>query len=196
MADLNSACFSLLWLPQCAEVLIIFIGTLDAGGHCVLEMPSGTGKTVSLLSLIVAYQQSYAEPRKLIYCSRTMSEIEKALAELKALMAYRSKGLGYVEEFRGLGLTSRKNLCLHPSVRRERNGNVVDAWCRSLTAGFVKEKKGKGEEVEVCVFHDVGISYSCGWWRQQGGHSGWVLTLVESGCTRTTQLDSAWGLYA
>ncbi|PWW72742.1 DNA repair helicase RAD3 [Tuber magnatum] len=128
--------------------------TLDAGGHCVLEMPSGTGKTVSLLSLIVAYQQSFPELRKLIYCSRTMSEIEKALAELKALMAYRSKELGYVEEFRGLGLTSRKNLCLHPSVRRERNGNVVDARCRSLTAGFIKEKKARGEEVEVCVFHD------------------------------------------
>ncbi|KAJ7886099.1 hypothetical protein B0H14DRAFT_1319998 [Mycena olivaceomarginata] len=29
--------------------------TLDATGHCVLEMPSGTGKTVSLLSLIVSY---------------------------------------------------------------------------------------------------------------------------------------------
>jgi hypothetical protein len=28
-------------------------------GHCVLEMPSGTGKTVSLLSLIVSYQQVY-----------------------------------------------------------------------------------------------------------------------------------------
>lgn len=46
------------------------IETLDAGGHCVLEMPSGTGKTVSLLSLIVAYQQYYPEHRKLIYCSR------------------------------------------------------------------------------------------------------------------------------
>lgn len=44
--------------------------TLDAGGHSVLEMPSGTGKTVSLLSLIVAYQQHYPEHRKLIYCSR------------------------------------------------------------------------------------------------------------------------------
>jgi DNA excision repair protein ERCC-2 len=44
--------------------------TLDAGGHCVLEMPSGTGKTVSLLSLIVAYQMAQAEKRKLIYCSR------------------------------------------------------------------------------------------------------------------------------
>lgn len=29
--------------------------TLDAKGHGVLEMPSGTGKTVTLLSLILAY---------------------------------------------------------------------------------------------------------------------------------------------
>jgi Rad3-related DNA helicase len=34
-------------------------------------MPSGTGKTICLLSLIVAYQQFYPEKRKLIYCSRT-----------------------------------------------------------------------------------------------------------------------------
>lgn len=145
-------------------------GTLDAGGHCVLEMPSGTGKTVSLLSLIVAYQQHNPEHRKLIYCSReygpissislltrsgTMSEIEKALAELRALMKYRTEQLGYEEDFRGLGLTSRKNLCLHPSVKREKSGAVVDARCRSLTAGFVKEKKERGEDVELCIYHDV-----------------------------------------
>jgi DNA excision repair protein ERCC-2 len=128
--------------------------TLDSGGHCVLEMPSGTGKTVSLLSLIVAYQQFYPEHRKLIYCSRTMSEIEKALAELKALMKYRADQLGEVEDFRALGLTSRKNLCLHPSVKREKSGSVVDARCRSLTAGFVKEKKARGEDVELCVYHE------------------------------------------
>jgi len=136
-----------------------------------LEMPSGTGKTVSLLSLIVAYQQYYPEHRKLIYCSRThdlysdcarltkwlgtMSEIEKALAELEALMKYRSEQLGKQEEFRGLGLTSRKNLCLHPSVKREKSGSVVDARCRSLTAGFVKDKKDRGEDVELCIYHDV-----------------------------------------
>jgi DNA excision repair protein ERCC-2 len=145
-------------------------GTLDAGGHCVLEMPSGTGKTVSLLSLIVAYQQYYPKHRKLIYCSReyrlissisflmrsgTMSEIEKALAELRALMKYRTEQLGYEEDFRGLGLTSRKNLCLHPSVKREKSGAVVDARCRSLTAGFIKEKKERGEDVELCIYHDV-----------------------------------------
>ncbi|CAK7564370.1 MAG: TFIIH/NER complex ATP-dependent 5'-3' DNA helicase subunit [Sporothrix epigloea] len=117
-------------------------------------MPSGTGKTVSLLSLIVAYQQYYPTHRKLIYCSRTMSEIEKALVELKALMKYRTKELGYEEDFRGLGLTSRKNLCLHPSVKREKSGAVVDARCRSLTAGFVREKKERGDDVDVCIYHD------------------------------------------
>lgn len=39
-------------------------------------MPSGTGKTVSLLSLIVAYQQYYPEKRKLVYCSRKKSSRE------------------------------------------------------------------------------------------------------------------------
>ena len=84
-----------------------------------------------------------------------MSEIEKALHELKALMKYRTEQLGYEEDFRGLGLTSRKNLCLHPSVKREKSGQVVDARCRSLTAGFVKEKKERGEDVECCIYHDV-----------------------------------------
>jgi DNA excision repair protein ERCC-2 len=86
-----------------------------------------------------------------------MSEIEKALAELKSLMKYRTEQLGQEEEFRGLGLTSRKNLCLHPSVRREKDGTVVDARCRSLTAGFVKERKERGEDVEMCDFHEVSL---------------------------------------
>lgn len=85
----------------------------------------------------------------------TMSEIEKALAELKGLMQYRTRELGCQEDFRALGLTSRKNLCVHPSVKQSKKGSVVDARCRSLTAGFVKEQRARGEEVDVCVYHDV-----------------------------------------
>ncbi|KAI8070367.1 DNA repair helicase [Gongronella butleri] len=119
--------------------------SLDVQGHCVLEMPSGTGKTVSLLSLIVAYQLQYPEQhRKLVYCSRTVPEIEKALAELKHLMAYRQKE-GLNEDFFALGLTSRKNLCLHPEVSKEKKGKLVDAKCRDMTASWVRARAGKSK---------------------------------------------------
>ncbi|KAJ6630794.1 hypothetical protein B0H10DRAFT_2160184 [Mycena sp. CBHHK59/15] len=135
--------------------------TLDATGHCVLEMPSGTGKTVSLLSLIVSYQQFYPTRRKLIYCSRTVPEIEKALAELKRLMAYRvecAEGEEAKEKersFMGLGLTSRKNLCIHPEVAKEKKGKVVDARCRDLTNAAACEK-GRADpgSVDLCDWHE------------------------------------------
>ncbi|ORZ03452.1 DNA repair helicase [Syncephalastrum racemosum] len=131
---------------------------LDAKGHCVLEMPSGTGKTVSLLSLIVAYQMQHPEDhRKFIYCSRTVPEIEKALAELKQLMDYRSES-GLEDNYFGLGLTSRKNLCLHPVVSRERRGKVVDSKCRNMTASWVrsraKDPENGNTNIELCDFYE------------------------------------------
>ncbi|KAG9079891.1 hypothetical protein FS749_008201, partial [Ceratobasidium sp. UAMH 11750] len=135
--------------------------TLDATGHCVLEMPSGTGKTVSLLSLIVSYQQFYPTKRKLIYCSRTVPEIEKALSELKRLMAYRIAHAETPEQvakeraFTGLGLTSRKNLCLHPEVSKEKKGKVVDARCRDLTSAAACERgRADPENNPLCAWHE------------------------------------------
>ncbi|ORY68075.1 hypothetical protein BCR35DRAFT_269945 [Leucosporidium creatinivorum] len=130
--------------------------SLDAQGHCVLEMPSGTGKTVSLLSLIIAYQYQGRPERKLIYCSRTVPEIEKALAELKRLMKYRKEAYNIDDgDFLGLGLSSRKNLCIHPEVKSEKKGKAVDARCRDMTNGTAKARWEKDpESVELCSFHE------------------------------------------
>ncbi|KAK3582680.1 hypothetical protein CHS0354_031090 [Potamilus streckersoni] len=88
--------------------------TLDAKGHCALEMPSGTGKTVSLLALIVAYMRANPnDVTKLIYCSRTVPELEKVVEELKSLMVYYEKELKEKPSILGLALSSRKNLCIH-----------------------------------------------------------------------------------
>jgi DNA excision repair protein ERCC-2 len=125
-------------------------------------MPSGTGKTVSLLSLIVSYQRVIQHPgillcsnrrsqffptkRKLVYCSRTVPEIEKALSELRRLMEFRIEAAETEEErerernFTGLGLTSRKNLCIHPDV-------WLRSWVTSTTTqhiiGIQREERGR-----------------------------------------------------
>lgn len=80
-------------------------------------MPSGTGKTTTLLSLIVAYMLEHPhDVRKLIYSSRTVPEMEKVIEELKKLLDYYEKQDGAYPRLNGLVLTSRKNLCIHPEV--------------------------------------------------------------------------------
>lgn len=67
---------------------------IDQKGHALLEMPTGTGKTVCLVSLITSYQLQYPQTGKLIYCTRTVPEMVKCMEEIKRVMAYRVKMLG------------------------------------------------------------------------------------------------------
>ena len=54
-------------------------------------MPTGTGKTVCLLSLILSYIKMKKPSFKLVYCTRTIVEMEKTLDELKFVMDSRDK---------------------------------------------------------------------------------------------------------
>ncbi len=78
--------------------------------------------------------------------------------------------------YMGLGLTSRKNLCINPEVSnyvlsvkyptdpppnqvsKEKKGKVVDARCRDLTNSAVCEK-GRADpgSVELCDWHEVHV---------------------------------------
>lgn len=129
--------------------------TLDAKGHCVLEMPSGTGKTVSLLSLIIAYMRANPlDVTKMIYCSRTVPELEKVVEEMRGLLDYYIQETGEVPNFLGLALSSRKNMCVHPEVSKERDGKLVDGRCHQLTASFVRNRHKSNRDVPVCDFYE------------------------------------------
>lgn len=124
-------------------------------GHCLLEMPSGTGKTATLLSFIIAYMLEYPNViRKLVYCSRTVPEIEKVVAELKNLMEYYEKNTNVQANITGLVLSSRKNMCIHPEVSKEREGKTVDGKCYGLTASYVREHHQMDDTVPVCQYYE------------------------------------------
>ncbi|XP_062023568.1 general transcription and DNA repair factor IIH helicase subunit XPD [Rosa rugosa] len=128
---------------------------LDARGHCLLEMPTGTGKTIALLSLITSYTLSKPyNPVKLIYCTRTVHEMEKTLAELKLLHKYQVQHLGKQAEILAIGLSSRKNLCVNPDVLAAENRDSVDAACRKLTASWVRAAAIGNPNVPSCEFFE------------------------------------------
>lgn len=71
--------------PEQYSYMIELKRALDAKGHCLLEMPTGTGKTIALLSLITSYSLSKPQtPIKLIYCTRTVHEMEKNPCRIEA----------------------------------------------------------------------------------------------------------------
>ncbi|XP_010278066.1 PREDICTED: DNA repair helicase XPD isoform X2 [Nelumbo nucifera] len=128
---------------------------LDARGHCLLEMPTGTGKTIALLSLITSYALSKpSNPPKLLYCTRTVHEMEKTLAELRLLHDYQLSQLGPSARILALGLSSRKNLCINPSVVSGSSRDSVDAACRKLTASWVRAMAIENPNIPTCCFFE------------------------------------------
>lgn len=120
-------------------------------------MPTGTGKTITLLSLITSYQLAHAEVGKLIYCTRTVPEMEKVLVELQELIEYRARYFpnGQDPKILALGLSSRKNLCVHPQVAEEGSRESVDAKCMRLTAPWVRERAAQDPDAaELCDFYE------------------------------------------
>ena len=82
-------------------------------------MPTGTGKPACLLALVTAFQHAHPEAGKRIYCTRTVPEMEKCLAELKRLRKYRVEVRGAnapKAPFLALCLSSRRNLCVLDEV--------------------------------------------------------------------------------
>jgi len=116
-------------------------------------MPTGTGKTITLLSLITSYQLAHVEVGKLIYCTRTVPEMEKVLAELQELIDYRARYFpdDQAPKILALGLSSRKNLCVHPQVAEEGTRESVDAKCMQLTAPWLRERAAQNRDsAELC----------------------------------------------
>lgn len=75
----------------------------------------------------------------------------------------RSRDVHHIEEpdFLGLGLTSRKNLCVHESASKEKKGKSVDARCRDMTNATARAKHDADpESTELCKWHEVSLIYS------------------------------------
>ncbi|KAJ4459043.1 putative General transcription and DNA repair factor IIH helicase subunit XPD [Paratrimastix pyriformis] len=141
---------------------------IDAKGHCLLEMPTGTGKTPALLSLIMSHQQHVdavpaplttdgPAPRtfpRLIYLSRTVPEVVKVLTEVKRTISCLQHYGALKRPLVCLGLSSRANLCINQKVVNSPTVRDTDSACRDLTASWVRTKAHLEPDIETCPFFE------------------------------------------
>ena len=100
-------------------------------------MPTGTGKTITLLSLITSYQLAHPEIGKLVYCTRTVPEMEKVLQELKELCDFRARfallALSTKLSKAGLGCCSAcTDTCLDRCTLLDTSSTYVDNMLQTL----------------------------------------------------------------
>ena len=64
--------------------------------------------------------------------------MEKTLAELKNLLHFRDRETKDEKKLTCLGLTAKKNLCVHKEAKGWRDGGRVETECRRRTAKFIR----------------------------------------------------------
>jgi DNA excision repair protein ERCC-2 len=158
--------------------------TLDDKGHALLEMSTGTGKTVCLISLITSYQFQYPQTGKLIYCTRTVPEMVKCMEEIKRVINYRKKLLGAEGgKVLALCLSSRRNMCIHPRVAEEGDRETVDSMCRNMTASWIRAKALGGKSIGSLMTNDrpTGGSELCNFYEnyhRDGSSTGTIILSI------------------
>lgn len=105
------------------------IEALQTNSNALLESPTGTGKSLSLLCASLAWQKSarYEGGVKplIIYASRTHLQLQQVGQELKKT-AYATAG-------GAITMSSRENSCVHPKVGKLKSGEQI-SHCKQLVA--------------------------------------------------------------
>ena len=92
--------------------------------------------------------------------AKERAEREKALEELRELIKYRESVIaaagGKSPPILALGLSSRRNMCIHEQISQESDRVTVDAKCRSITASWVRQRKEQDPAagIDVCSFFE------------------------------------------
>ena len=122
------------YMSKCVEAL-------QSSCHAVLESPTGTGKTLCLLASVLAFREAMksevkgllqsgnpngahmASVPKIIYASRTHSQLTQVVSELRKLRDV----CGYFVDMSVIG--GRSSTCLNPKVMKEKDQRVQQMMC-------------------------------------------------------------------
>lgn len=134
--------------PREMQVDIIrdIVGALEQKRHIVLESGTGTGKTVVSLAATLEFMRRPGNGNmKIIYITRTNSQSDQVMKELKAISA--------IHPVSGITLSGRNRSCINFSSRPDFQSLTPSAL--SLLCTDVKQKANQGKPGGCRYFRDA-----------------------------------------
>ena len=127
------------YIPYESQTLMMehMIKGMNSGKNCLLEAPTGTGKTAALLCASLAWlnKKIYESPQnsdlQVIYASRTHNKLQQVVDQLKKT-PYKNAPM--------VTLASRKQTCINESCSsdsRDTTSDKVDELCATMRANHV-----------------------------------------------------------
>ncbi len=120
-----------------ADIIEDIMRTLDEGRHFVMESGTGTGKTIVSLAGALAH----AKPRgkKIVYLTRTISQSDQVMKELKAISS--------VSEVSGIVVTGRGKSC--PLFRSVED---IDSIPSHVQYAMCQDRKRRSGQEDGCGY--------------------------------------------
>jgi hypothetical protein len=116
--------------PEQYSYMLELKRALDARGHCLFEMPTGTGKTITLLSLVTSYQLAHPEVLPAVALRRAARAARPALLQpFTVHHGQRCKHLGSITSSGNSPHVSTAQAC------QTTIGNVWRTTSQSLNSG-------------------------------------------------------------
>ncbi|KAM0686803.1 hypothetical protein COBT_001967 [Conglomerata obtusa] len=112
---IHSIPITLPFNPYPAQLITMskIITTISSKSSALIESPTGTGKTLSILCSILAYKQSTRDPCKVFICTRTHKQIDQMISQLRKTIYKPNIAI----------LASRNQLCINPLLKQENDKN-------------------------------------------------------------------------
>jgi regulator of telomere elongation helicase 1 len=124
------------------DIMRRVVQCVQEGVNGLIESPTGTGKTLSIIcAAVAALKHLKPPPSRIIYCTRTHSQISQVFEELKAHLPY---GL------RVSPFASRKHACIFENLPEQFPGNALNLSCRLLRKlNTIQQKMGRESSLKL-----------------------------------------------